>query len=408
MERIFTAPRYILHLHSMLCLISTPMRFVRFHLPFALALSILAVSARADFVILKSGERVEGKIEEENDKSVTIQVQMGGVIDDKVIKKSDIARMSKTTADESAYQAIMNLQPGPNSLSSAQYAQIITYLNDFVVKYPGSAHAAEIKDSIKGFAEEKKRVDAGEVKMNGDWLTKEQALIQRVQVGGAFAFENMKRQSASGDFVGALDSFVQIEKTYTGARTYPEAIELAKQVIVKMGPLIDTALVNEQINKTELERGWKNAGAKDRKEMMDAYARDQAQAEATAKYEETKGDWPPFRKDSEKCLKALQTKLGTEHTRLAGLQVANFRHSVELSDQAAQQVTSGQDAEAKVALKDALSLWPANEAAKRLQEELAQVKAAPANPLPPLPTPTPVRAAAPPSNAAAPSKTTRP
>ena len=385
------------------------MRFVRFLFPVASALSILVVSARADFVILKSGERVEGKIEEENDKSVTIQVQMGGVFDDKVIKKSEIARVSKTSADETVYQSIMNLQPGPDSLSSSQYAQIIAYLNDFVVKYPGSAHAAEIKDTIKGFAAEKKRVDAGEVKLNGGWLTKEQAIIQRVQVGGAFAFENMKRQSASGDFVGALDSFVQIEKTYAGARTYPDAIELAKQVIVKMGPLVETAIVNERIDKAELEKGWKAGGAKDKKEMMDAYARDQSQAEAAAKYAEAKGDWPPFRKDSEKCLKALQTKLGTEHARLAALQVGTLRRSVELSDQAAQQVASGQDPEAKDALKEALILWPANEAAKRLQAELALVKAAPATPPPAPPTPTPVRAAAaPPSNVATPSKTTRP
>jgi hypothetical protein len=385
------------------------MRFVRFLLPLASALSILVVSGHADFVILKSGERVEGKIEEENDKSVTIQVQMGGVFDDKVIKKSEIAKVSKTSADETVYQSIMNLQPGPDSLSSAQYAQIIAYLNDFVAKYPGSAHAAEIKDTIKGFAAEKKRGDAGEIKMNGNWLTKEQAIIQRVQVGGAFAFENMKRQSAAGDFVGALDSFVQIEKTYAGARTYPDAIELAKQVIVKMGPLVETAIVNEKIDKAELEKGWKAGGAKDKKEMMDAYARDQAQAEAAAKYAEARGGWPPFRKDSEKCLKALQTKLGTEYTRLAALQVGTLRRSVELSDQAAQQVASGQDPEAKDALREALLLWPANEAAKRLQAELALIKAAPATPAPAPPTPTPVRAtAAPSSKAATPSKTTRP
>jgi len=375
------------------------MRPLRYLLPITSALSILISSAHADFVTLKSGERVEGKIEEENDKTVTIQVQVTpSISDDRIIQKSEIVKISKTAADEIAYQSLMNLQPGPNSLSSAQYAQIIAYLNAFAAKYPTSSHLEEIKGTSKNFEEEKKHVDAGEVKMNGEWLTRAQAQIQRVQVGGVFAYENMKSQSANGDFVGALDSFVQIEKTYVGARTYPDAIELAKQVIAKLQPQVEKAIVNEKIAKQDLEKGWKDAGPKDRAEMMQSYQRDQTRAEASAKYAEQTGGWPPFAKDSEKCLKALETKIGAEYARLVGLQVASFRQSVELSDQAARQAASGENIEAKAALKEALTLWPANEAAKRLQDELAQVKATPTPaPATPVPAPAPKTPAAPPA-----------
>jgi hypothetical protein len=373
------------------------MRSVRSLLPITSALLILVIArAHADYVVLKSGERVEGKIEEENDKTVTLQVQISpSISDDRVIQKSDVVKISKTSADDEAYQTVMNLQPGQNSLSSAQYAQILAYLNAFVSKYPKSSHVEEINGTIKTFATEQKRVDEGEVKMRGTWLTKEQVAVQRVQVSGAFAFENMKSQSASGDFVGALDSFVQIEKTYVGASTYPEAIELAKQILARLAPQVETALVNEKINKQGLEKGWKDATPKDRAEMKQSYARDQAQAEAAAAYSEKIGAWPPFRKDSAKCLKALQTKIATEYTRLLGLPLSSLLQSVALSDKAARQVVIGQGAEAKVELKEALTLWPANEAAKRLQDELAQVKVAPATPTPPPP-------------AAAPAKTARP
>jgi hypothetical protein len=83
------------------------------------------------------------------------------------------------------------------------------------------------------------------------------------------------------------------------------------------------------------------------------------------------------------------------------LQVGNFRESVELSDQAARQAASGANPEAKAAVKEALTLWPANEAAKRIQEELALVKIAP-------PTPAPAPVAATPAPKATPSKTLRP
>ena len=372
------------------------MRSLRYLLPFASALSILIANARADFLILKSGERVEGKIETETDKAVTIQVQVSASIsDDRVIAKSDIVKVSKTAADDVTYQSLMNLQTGPNSLSSAQYTQIIAYLNAFLTKYPTSSHVTEIKGTVQGFEAEKKRVDAGEVKMNGDWLNREQARMQHVQVEGVFAFENMKSLHASGNFVGALDYFTQIEKVYVGTRTYPDAIELAKQTLVELKPLVEMAIVNEKISKQNLEKGWSEAGAKDRKDMVDSYQRDQAQAEATAKSAELSGGWPPFRKDSEKCLKALDAKIGLEYTRLLGLQINSFRQSVALSDQATRQAASGQDPEAKAALKESLALWPANEAAKRLQDELALVKIAPATPAPVAATPPPRAAASP-------------
>jgi hypothetical protein len=380
------------------------MQSLRHLLSFTSAFLILVGSAQADFIILKSGERVEGKIEDENDKSVRIEVQISpSISDDRVIQKADIVKVSKTAPDEEAYQSVMNVQTGANSLAPAQYARVIAYLNAFVAKYPTSSHATEIKQTIKGFEADKKRVDAGEVKMNGEWLDKLQTRIQRVQVEGVFAFENMKGLAASGDFVGALDYFVQIEKVYVGARTYPDAIELAKQVLVELRPLVETAIVNEKISKDALEKGWKDAGPKDRDEMMRNYQREQGQAEAAQKAAEQSGGWPPFVKDSEKCLKALQTKIASEYQRLVGLPVSNFRDSVELSDQAARQAASGENTAAKVAVKEALTLWPANEAAKRIQDELAQVKIAPATP-----APAPVPAAAAPTPRATPSRTLRP
>jgi hypothetical protein len=373
------------------------MRSVRSLLRLTSALSIfLIASAHADYVVLKSGERVEGKIAEETDKTVTVQVQVSPAItDDRVIQKTDIVKISKASADDEAYKAIMNLQPGQNSLSSAQYTQILGYLNAFVTKFPKSPHADEINGTMKTFAVERKRVDEGEIKMRGAWLTKEQVAIQRVQVGGEFAFENMKSQSASGDFVGALDSFIQIEKTYVGASTYPEAIELAKQVIARLSPLVDAAIVNEKIDKQNLEKGWKDGTPKDRAEMKQAYAQSQAQAEAAAAYAAKIGAWPPFRKDSVKCLTALKTKIPTEYTRLLGLPVANFKQSVALSDKAVQQSAAGLEPEAKALVKEALALWPANEAAKRLGEELAQTKVAPATPTPPPPAAAPAKPARP-------------
>jgi len=349
----------------------SPMRHPRFVLPCLATLSILATSVFADVIVLKSGERVEGKVLSETDKAVTINVQVTpSIADERVIQKSDITKMTKVSPDEEAYQALMNVQPGPNSLAPAQYAQIIGQLKGFIKTYPTSLHIIDIQGTINGFEAEKKRVQAGEVKLNNEWLNKQQTQIQRIQVGGAFSFEAMKSQAAAGDLVGALNSFVAIEKTYAGARCYPEAVELAKKILPQLSSQVANALVNERIDKAALEKGWKDAAPKDRAEMMASYQRDVAAAEAATTAATTANLWPPLAKISPKSLQALQTKITSETSRLAAIPVTSIRGSVQRSDNAERMAASGDNTEALAAAKDALTMWPVNEAAKRLETTL--------------------------------------
>ena len=128
------------------------MRYARFLLPCAFLLPILVTSAFGDFVVLKSGERVDGKITDDNEKTVTIQYQASpSITDERTIPKTEVAKISKASPDEEAYVAIMNVLPGPNSLSLAQYAQIIARLKAFVTQYGTSRHAADIQQTINAF-----------------------------------------------------------------------------------------------------------------------------------------------------------------------------------------------------------------------------------------------------------------
>jgi hypothetical protein len=358
-------------------------------------LSALTCSAIADTVILKSGERIEGKVTEDNDKTLTITVQVTpSISDDRTIPKSEIAKVSKAPADEVAYQAIMNIQTGPNSLAPDQYTQLINRLTPFLQQYRNSIHAIDIQQTINGFEAERKRVLASEVKMNGEWLTKEQTRKLRIQVGGTFTYEAMKSQAASGDLIGALNSLATIEKSYPGAAAYPDAVDLAKQILNQLKPLVDGAMADLVVTKKVLEKGWKDAGAADRTDMMNSYKRQQARLEAADDIATKNGQWPPFSKESEKCLKDIQSKIPTEQQRLALLPVNSYRTSVQLSTQAEHQFASGEVVEAKAALKDALAMWPLNEAAKRVQEDVNQIKSTP-KPVEIAPEPVPAKAATP-------------
>src|SRR5690349_2950577 len=128
------------------------------------ALLSLVVSSFADSVILKSGEKVDGRILSETDTEVTIEVAVSAAIkDQRVIKKTDVAQIEKPQPDLDAWAVLKNISLGEDSLDSTDYGRGIILLNNFISSYPQSAHVAEAKKKLTELQDEQKRVDAGEM-----------------------------------------------------------------------------------------------------------------------------------------------------------------------------------------------------------------------------------------------------
>ena len=141
--------------------------------------------------------------------------------------------------------------------------------------------------------------------------------------------------------------------------------------------------------------------------MMAAYKREQEQAENTVKAAEAAKQWPPFIASSEKSLTALLAKATSESTRLSALPVDKMRQSIQATNLAKQKIASGEYGAATTALKEATSLWSANELAVRLTKDVADLlKANPpgspaATPATPEPKPDALKSATPKPSAAA-------
>ena len=357
-----------------------------------LGLALLSVSAVADTITLKTGDRLDAKIVRETATEVTIAVQVSaGITDERVIPKTDIAKIDRVPADETAYRAIMNLQPGKNSLLPAQYDGIMMALQGFVSAYPESSHVAEVKQALAAFQAEKKLADTGEVKVDGTWLSMAEALRQRVQIGGRQAFNAMKNANAAGDAIGMLNAFAVLEKNYGGARVLPEAVELARQILPALTPVVERAIDNQKVREAERQLGVKNAAPLDRPDLIAAYQREQAQAVAALAAATAAGLWPPFVTNSERCLKAIAARIPTEMARLEKIPVTAMRDSLRLADQAQAEFARKDFSRATDTLREAGVLWPENELIKRLTAQLAAAK------IPPRPDPAATPAATPPA-----------
>lgn len=368
------------------CLTFLPMRNQVSSWFVAIALASLCVSGFADTVTLKSGEKLEGKITGETATEISMDVKISaGITDSRTIPKAEVAKVEKEQPDVIAWQALKNLKPGANSLpTAASYEPFIRSLRGFATQFPNSAHTADAQKAATAFEEEKKRVEAGEVKLSGNWITKEEAVKDRYQINAAIAFNYMKDQSTRGDLPGALNTFTVIESQYPGSRIFPDAVELARRILPTLKAETDRRLPALQNEAAEREKGMALASDTQRAELVAALQREQASAEAAlAAAEKQNLKWPPLIVRSEKSLTTLSSKAADAMQDLASVDVSKLRQSLQLVQQARASFDKKEYDAAEETARKAQELWDVNELATRLQSEIASAKSS--TPPPPMP-----------------------
>lgn len=361
-----------------------------------LTFGILLSTSIADTVVLKSGEKVEGKLLKETEEQITLEVKVSASItDERVIPRAEIERIDKVSPETETYKAIVAIQVGTNTLPAAQYDASIRTLQAYIQKYPNGTHTKDVQATLDEFTAEKKRVEGGEVKLKGEWFTKEQVAKEKIQIGGALALEQMKNQVAAGETIPALNTFASVEKPLAGSASMPEMIEMARQLVATIKPAVERAIPDQKILKANKEQGFQNAKAEERPALVEAYKQEMAAAEAASVAAEKAGQWPPFIATNEKSLTILLGKANKEATRLAALPVDKMKKSVQLANAAKAAVNAGNYEEAAISLKEATTLWSANELAVRLNQEVSAVQKAAAatkpaaTPAPETPKPKP-------------------
>ena len=335
-------------------------------------------SLRADTVILKSGEKVEGKILSETETEVTMSVQVTATIkDDRIIKRDEIEKIAKVQPDEEAWAVIANMTPGTDSLERDEYDRVTAALSYFTSTFPKSPHAALAQSRLDEFTSEQVRVGIGEVKLNGQWLAKETVQEERVQIAGRVLLNRMKRAASAGQLTDAMANFDQMEKTFAGSASYPEAVELGRRIL----PSVKVAVEQRQ---TQLKRRAEDekqrltiAKGADHDLLVTLIKKETATTEATIAAIERSGvKWLPLQPANTRSLTALTSRVTAETTRLNGLPTEKMKESIKAAEEAAEALAGGNLIRAESKLKDASSAWSANELVKRTQLKLAEAKKA--------------------------------
>lgn len=352
-----------------------------------LTLALLPLAQlRADSVTLKTGEEITGTIKSETDTEVTIDVQVSASItDERVIEKTDIAKIDKTQPDEIAYQQLMQTQPNPqSSLSSDEYGQIINNLTEFETAYPTSTHLDDVKKLAAAFEDEKKHVEAGQFKYLGRWIPQAEAMKRRVQIEAQELYGTMQQQAAAGDFIGAMQTFTSIDQAYKTTRSYPPAVTLAQAVLARLVPDLASRMAGIKSGQAQMKQTLLVTPEPERSNLIAQNKAEQDRAAAMLANSMRSGQrWVPLIPDSQASIQTLQRVASNDALRLSTTPVAAMEQSIAKVDAARASMDAHDYGAANVLLEQATSLWSQNEDARYALDQLkADVST-------PTPTPTP-------------------
>lgn len=335
----------------------------------------LALGASADTVVLKSGEKVEGRILSENDTQVTVEVQVTASIkDERVFKKADIDKIDKIQPDEVAWPALKGLALAKESFEAVDYQRAEAALQNFLTQFPASGHAEEAKSKLAEFSAEQKRVADGEVKLDGKWLSKDQVEEEKVQIAGRVLYSRMARLASAGQLVEAMNVFDALEKNYGGSAAMPDAITLAVQLL----PNLEKAAVQGRervkaqadVNRKRLE----TAQGQEREQLQTMLRNEAAAANAAAQNASKSGvKWAPL-VPVEGVLNTTATRAASDLSNLKSRPVQKMRDAIAAAEDVKKALEAKDIPAAEKAMTQAQSAWSTYEALKRLQVKVAAAK----------------------------------
>lgn len=290
-----------------------------------IALLCSAGFLQADIVTLKDGKKLEGNILSETEASIRMRYKLTPKIwDEKDIPRTDIAEILKQSHEEVEIIELRKVLPTPDLMSAEKYEALIQdRLRPFVNRYPGTPQAAEVDKMIVQVQEEKEKVVAGGIKLEGKWLSPEEAKTESFNVKAYGLLTEMKEEEEAKNYNGVMKAFGKMSNPqggYLASVYYPEAVELALGVLTKYEAQVEQMIKDQPALQKVREDNEKRLIEPDLSRFKEAVAREKEQWKAA--YEaERKLDpkwFNPYKYDIA-SLKSLSANIIGEKTRLKEL-----------------------------------------------------------------------------------------
>ena len=313
-------------------------------------------SVRADWIETKDGKKTDGKILSVTSDSILMEVQISpSIIDQKSFARSEVVNFYRASQDDVAFAEIAETGIPATADSAADYDRVLEgLLRPFMKNYPYSKHMGDARKLMAQLEDERGRVLAGEVKIDGEWSTLASSAGDPETTGRL----QLARMKSAANPSAALSSFEQLEKRAGDSTAYAEAVKLARVKIAELRSGISKARTNLDRRLREQAEGLRLASEDQKLLMQQAIDKERATLEAQlAAARQSGSKWIPVLPNSG-ALEALSKTTEAEAARLEKIDTGKLDSAIALVAQAQADLDAGNAAGAKEKITRANQLWP--------------------------------------------------
>ena len=301
-----------------------------------IAFIFLINNLSADSIKLKNGTVLEGKILEETTDSITIEYKVTKSINDiKTVKRSDVLEIQKEPEDEKAFKKLNGILPTDDLLSAEEYDEIINgSLTEFLNTFPASKLKGKVQEVVDELKKEKALIESGSVKLNGNWISPEEATKDNYNHSARIVLARMQTMSKKGNFQEAFNYFEELQNKFPHSIAYTNSIPATLEILPKYDIILTREEKAYQIRTKEREEQYKSMDAQDKLRTEQAFQ--SAMKKFQEKVEEAqtmKKVWLPINQWDLKSIQGARQTIVKETKRLESINLTTIRTtSVALSN----------------------------------------------------------------------------
>ena len=298
----------------------------------------------ADSIKLKDGTVLEGKILEETPDSIKIEYNLTKSIKDiKIVKRSDTLEISKEAEDEKALKKLTTILPTADLITIEGYDELLNgHLADFIRDFPSSNLKSKVQDIIDELQKEKKLVESGNIKLNGKWISPDEAAKDNYNHSAKVVLARMQVMLKKGRFAEALDNFEILQKEYAYSIAYDESIPVTLGLLPKYDIILAREEKAFEIRNKEREEQYKSMEADDKLRTEQAFQSAMKKfQEKVTEAKEIKKVWLPINKWDLKSIKDARQTIVKETKTLESLNLSVNKITSKALSEAYQSYSSG-------------------------------------------------------------------
>jgi hypothetical protein len=233
---------------------------MKIQIPFvSVCLIALPFQAGADTFILNDGSKIEGSILSENETSYVLEVRITKSIkDERVVAKSDVAKIQREKPDLIAFEPIAALIPIPDSLTAEQYAGRIRMIEKFLSEHRGSSKTKEARKILATHKAEANEILAGAIKLNGKIVPPAEYRANAYEIDARIEETKIRELIKNARYLEALRTFSEFDRDFRNTEARSAVLPLINQVmnthLTEVGQLLATYDARAKERASGLER----------------------------------------------------------------------------------------------------------------------------------------------------------